>query len=74
VYRYVICRNSEGLDVVEAAYEAGAYDVVKYFAQRGHEGAMEILGIKVHIIAKLERHNDFIIKKSRLVSIDANEE
>ena len=41
--------NSEGMDVVDAAYEdaiayAGAeMDVVEYFAERGHEGAMEIL-------------------------------
>lgn len=39
----VSIENIAGLDVVEAAYESGAYDVVNYFAQRGHEGAMEIL-------------------------------
>ena len=45
----VSIENSEGMDVVNAAYEdaiayAGAeMDVVEYFAERGHEGAMEIL-------------------------------
>ena len=45
----VSIENSEGVDVVVAAYEdaiayAGAeMDVVEYFAERGHEGAMEIL-------------------------------
>ena len=45
----VSIENSEGTDVVVAAYEdaiayAGAeMDVVEYFAERGHEGAMEIL-------------------------------
>lgn len=45
----VSIENSEGMDVVVAAYEdamayAGAeMDVVEYFAERGHEGAMEIL-------------------------------
>ena len=39
----VSIENSEGMDVVKSAYEAGAYDVVEYFAQRGHEGAMEYL-------------------------------
>ena len=45
----VSIENSEGMDVVDAAYEdaiayAGAeMDVVEYFAERGHEGAMELL-------------------------------
>lgn len=39
----VSIKNSEGTDVVGAAYENGSIDVVEYFAERGHEGAMEIL-------------------------------
>lgn len=39
----VSIENSEGMDVVGAAYENGSMDVVEYFAERGHEGAMEIL-------------------------------
>ena len=36
----VSIKNSEGTDVVGAAYENGSIDVVEYFAERGHEGAM----------------------------------
>jgi len=35
----VSIENSQGMDVVDAAYE----DAIAYFAERGHEGAMEYL-------------------------------